>query len=86
MRELHVSAEVLDRFARGDLDDARLSDVLDHLETCEECARAGQDHVAADLSTLRTGWAASHESHQSHQSHQQLRSTASSRSTSAAVL
>ncbi|HYI12219.1 MAG TPA: hypothetical protein VEK57_24410 [Thermoanaerobaculia bacterium] len=56
MRELHVTAEVLDRFARGDLDDAGLFDVVEHLETCEACARAGQDRAANDLTALRTGW------------------------------
>lgn len=53
MRELHVTAEVLDRFARGDLDDGELSDVLDHLENCESCAHAGQVRAAGDLTALR---------------------------------
>lgn len=56
MREQHVTAEVLDRFARGDLDDAALSEFLHHLEGCEACAGAGQDRVAGDLTALRTGW------------------------------
>lgn len=56
MREPHVTAEVLDRFARGDLDDARLSEVLNHLENCEECARAGQHRMASDLAALHAAW------------------------------
>lgn len=56
MKEAHLNNEVLDRFARGDLDDATLSDVLEHLEGCEECARAGQNHAASDLAALRAGW------------------------------
>jgi hypothetical protein len=56
MREQHVNAEVLDRFARGDLDEAELSVFLHHLEGCDACAGAGQDRVADDLTALRTGW------------------------------
>lgn len=51
-----MTAEVLDRFARGDLDDAALSEFLHHLEGCEACAGAGQERVAGDLTALRTGW------------------------------
>ena len=51
-----MTAEVLDRFARGDLDDARLFEVLSHLESCEECARAGQHRMASDLAALHAEW------------------------------
>jgi hypothetical protein len=54
MRAFHVTAEVLDRFARGDLDDRDLMEVLHHLENCESCARAGEARAAGDLSALRT--------------------------------
>jgi len=49
----HLTAEVIDRFARGDLDDAQLSTVLQHLETCPACARAGRTRAADDLAALR---------------------------------
>lgn len=51
-----MTAEVLDRFARGELDDADLFEVLDHLEHCEACARAGQNRVASDMNALHTKW------------------------------
>jgi hypothetical protein len=50
-----VTAEVLDRFARGDLDDRGLSEVLDHLEHCASCARAGEARASDDLGVLRAG-------------------------------
>jgi hypothetical protein len=55
MRDPHVTAKVLDRFARGDLDDRELSGVLDHLEQCQSCARAGEARAAGDLGALRAG-------------------------------
>lgn len=54
----HVTAETLERFARGNLDDAALSEVLLHLENCDACARAGEDRAAEDLATLRAEWSA----------------------------
>jgi Putative zinc-finger len=55
MRDLHVSAELLDRFARGDLDDRELSEVLEHLEQCASCTRAGEARAAKDLGALHAG-------------------------------
>lgn len=54
----HLTAEVIDRFARGDLDDGQLSEVLHHLETCQSCARAGRTRAAHDLAALREELAA----------------------------
>lgn len=53
-----MTADVLDRFARGDLDEGQLTEVLRHLETCESCARAGEARAANDLAALRAEWAA----------------------------
>ena len=53
MKDGHMSAAALERFARGDSPDGELFEVLDHLEQCESCARAGQARAAGDLSMLR---------------------------------
>ncbi len=53
MEASHLSQEVLDRFARGDLGDEDLSAVLAHLETCPSCAQVGREHVRRDVIALR---------------------------------
>src|SRR5688572_31019093 len=58
MEASHLSQEVLDRFARGDLGDEDLSAVLAHLETCSSCAQVGRDHVRRDVVALRADFVA----------------------------
>ncbi len=53
MKDVHMTAAVFERFARGDLEDGELFDVLEHLEQCQSCARAGQARAAGDLPALR---------------------------------
>ena len=53
METSHLSPELLDRFARGDLGDEDLSAVLAHLETCPSCAQAGREHSRRDIVALR---------------------------------
>jgi hypothetical protein len=53
MEAPHLSQEILDRFARGDLGDEDLSAVLAHLETCPSCAQAGRERVRRDVVALR---------------------------------
>jgi len=58
MEAPHLSAEWLDRFARGDLDDGELSATLRHLESCPSCAQAGRAKVGNDLAALRADFVA----------------------------
>ena len=58
MEASHLSQEVLDRFARGDLGDEDLSGVLAHLETCPSCAQTGREHVRRDVVALRADFMA----------------------------
>jgi Putative zinc-finger len=53
METSHLSKEVLDRFARGDLGDEDLSAVLAHLATCPSCAQAGREHARRDIAALQ---------------------------------
>jgi hypothetical protein len=53
MKDVHMTAAVFERLARGDLADGELFDLLEHLEKCQSCARTGQARAAGDLSALR---------------------------------
>lgn len=53
MTATHLTDQALDRFARGDLDERDLLEVLGHLDRCEPCARAGQERAARGLASLR---------------------------------
>ena len=49
----HLDHDLLERFARGDLDENQLAYVLEHLATCEACAAAGRGRAASDIAALR---------------------------------
>lgn len=53
MEAPHVSSELFDQFANGELDENTLHAVLDHLEECETCAERGQARAADGLALLR---------------------------------
>ncbi len=53
METPHLSSELFDRFANGELDEDTLHAVLDHLEDCETCAERGQARAADGLAAMR---------------------------------